>query len=173
MAEAIYNLDDTSLIERLEESPPTLGKISCLFTAIPSEVQKDWDLRQYGHVDHESNLLLLMRLDPQDIDLVHEIKQAWVSKYLPSGVVCMVTLNPPVPDQKYQVRIERFGPNTITCRKPSKSQDRRQSQDSQSTKTEKSFAEPQATGGEGETANEDTGEETDEGQNEEDSRTSG
>ncbi|KAI1500024.1 hypothetical protein F5X99DRAFT_387954 [Biscogniauxia marginata] len=114
MAENIYNLDDKQLVGRLWQNPPGPGKISCLFRALPSEQQKGWDLSQYGKVDYESNLLLRMRLRPHNVDLAHEVKQAWVSKYIPAGTHCMITLDPPVPGQECQVVIERFGPGATT-----------------------------------------------------------
>ncbi|KAI5922341.1 hypothetical protein F4810DRAFT_711706 [Camillea tinctor] len=161
MVDTFYNLDDINLIRDFEAESPVLRKISCRFCAIPSRKKRDWDLHQYGQVVYESNYLLRMRLDPQDNDLIHEIKQAWVSKYLPYGAVCRITLDPPVPGQKNQVCIERCEPDT-TCLEPFDSDGRRCSQDSQSTQstqpteTEKSYTELQAIGGDGETTKEKT-----------------
>ncbi len=54
---------------------------------------KSTDLRCYGAILKESPERLDIFLTAENLDKLHDVKQAWVSKYVEAGVLCFLHLD--------------------------------------------------------------------------------
>ncbi|KAI1077461.1 hypothetical protein F5B20DRAFT_551312 [Whalleya microplaca] len=106
MPEPIYNLDNPDMRLEVLSRPPTMGKLSFRFHAIPLG-PPGANLSRFGRVEHECEDKLEIIVPSQRFDLANEIKQAWVCKYVEKGVECIMTLGPSMLNDEYEIVIER------------------------------------------------------------------
>ncbi|KAI0427996.1 hypothetical protein F5Y09DRAFT_314422 [Xylaria sp. FL1042] len=107
----VYDLDDPYLMAKmLSRRPKVTGIITCRFSAIPLNEPGSFstNIGQYGHIIHESKDKLIMRVPPQNIDLINYIRQAWVSKYMTPFTECRFTFDLPRRDGTTTIIIQRL-----------------------------------------------------------------
>ncbi|KAK5636899.1 hypothetical protein RRF57_012611 [Xylaria bambusicola] len=105
----IYDLDDPYLIPKvLSQQPRAPGTVTCRFLAIPLNEASSFsrDIAQYGYIVHESRHKLIMRVPPQNTDLMDRIRQVWVSKYLAPFTECRITFDLPKWDKTTTIIIQ-------------------------------------------------------------------
>ncbi len=106
----VYDLDDPYLVPKvLSQQPKAAGTVTCRFLAIPLNEPASFskNIAQYGHIVHESRDKLIMRVPPQNTDLMDRIRQVWVSKYLAPFTECRITFDLPKRDRTTTVIIQR------------------------------------------------------------------
>ncbi|KAI1736330.1 hypothetical protein F4680DRAFT_432542 [Xylaria scruposa] len=98
----IFDPDDPYLIPKVlsqqqQDLRFTAGTITCRFLAIPLNDPYAFfhNIARYGHVIHESRDKLIMRLHYHNLDLLNQVRQAWVSKYLTPFTECHITFDVP------------------------------------------------------------------------------
>ncbi|KAI0509624.1 hypothetical protein F5B22DRAFT_616256 [Xylaria bambusicola] len=105
----IYDLDDPYLIPKvLKQQPKTPGTVTCRFLAIPLNEANSFsrNIGQYGYIVHESRHKLIMRIPPQNTNLMDRIRQVWVSKYLAPFTECRITFDLPKWDKTTTIIIQ-------------------------------------------------------------------
>ncbi|KAI0803847.1 hypothetical protein GGR55DRAFT_377829 [Xylaria sp. FL0064] len=108
--EDVHDLDDPYLMEKaLNQQPEAAGAITCRFSAMPLNEPSSFstNISQYGHIVHESKDKLIMRVPPQNTDLINYIRQAWVSKYMTPFTECRITIDLPKRDGTTTIIIQR------------------------------------------------------------------
>ncbi|KAI0545891.1 hypothetical protein F4679DRAFT_559662 [Xylaria curta] len=114
----IFDLDDPHLVERIlsqQHHDPrlTAGSITCRFRALPTNEPYAifHNIASYGHVIHESRSKLIMKLSCHNLNLLNQVRQAWVSKYPTPFAECHITFDVPrYPRKATLVIIQRVFP---------------------------------------------------------------
>ncbi|RYP68868.1 hypothetical protein DL771_006407 [Monosporascus sp. 5C6A] len=101
MPDFIYDLDDPYLpYYYWQHPPPESGHILCYFQAFPSSSLSTElvDLSRFGTIISETPERLEIHLTAEELDRMHDLKQAWVSKYAEEEMICFVRLGRLEPD---------------------------------------------------------------------------
>ncbi|RYP22161.1 hypothetical protein DL765_001809 [Monosporascus sp. GIB2] len=101
MPDFLYDLDDPYLPYYYWQHPPSeSGHILCYFRAFSSShpSAKLADLSQFGTIISETPERLEIHLTEEELDRMHDLKQAWVSKYVEEEMICFMRLGGLEPD---------------------------------------------------------------------------
>ncbi|RYP55887.1 hypothetical protein DL769_010031 [Monosporascus sp. CRB-8-3] len=101
MPDFIYDLDNQYLPYYYWQHPPSeSGHILCYFRAFSSPFPSTElvDLSQFGTIISETPERLEIHLMAEELDRMHDLKQAWVSKYVEEEMICFLRLGGLEPD---------------------------------------------------------------------------
>ncbi|RYP90895.1 hypothetical protein DL770_002972 [Monosporascus sp. CRB-9-2] len=95
MPDFVYDLDDPYLPYYYWQHPPSeSGHILCYFRASSSSVPftELVDLSHFGTIISETPERLEIHLTAGELNRMHDLKQAWVSKYVEEDMICFMLL---------------------------------------------------------------------------------
>ncbi|EMR67138.1 hypothetical protein UCREL1_5862 [Eutypa lata UCREL1] len=101
MARMVFNLDNPWLSSYYYLLPPSPSdEITCSFLAypVPDPIAQPGDLSRFGSIISETPERLEIRLTAYELERMHELKQAWVSKYAEEKMICYLRLGSLEPD---------------------------------------------------------------------------